>query len=82
MRLKLALYTAGSTIALTGAVRMLVLPHAVTAGASLYIEQEYPIAGKLDLISILALSLSFHAITLEQSSSKENPTNFLTSVAC
>ena len=41
-RLKLALYTAGSAIALTGAVRMLVLPHAVTAGAaSLYIEREY-----------------------------------------
>ena len=43
---RLALYTAGSAIALTGAVRMLVLPHAVTAGASLYIEQEYLIAGK------------------------------------
>ena len=36
----------GSAIALTGAVRMLVLPHAVTAGALLYIEQEYLIAGK------------------------------------
>ena len=35
-------------IALVGAVRMLVLPHAVTAGASLYIEQEYLIAGKLE----------------------------------
>ena len=46
VQLKLALYTAGSAIALTGAVRTLVLPHAVTAGASLYIEQEYPIAGK------------------------------------
>ena len=44
--LKLALYTAGSAIALTGAVPMLVLPHAVTAGALLYIEQEYLIAGK------------------------------------
>ena len=33
-------YTAGSAIALTGTVRMLVLPHAVTSGASLYIEQE------------------------------------------
>ena len=40
---------------------MLVLPRAVTAGASLYIEL---IAGKLDLISIFALSLAFHAITL------------------
>ena len=45
---RLALYTAGSAIALTGAVRMLVLSHAVTAGASLYIEQEYLIAGKLE----------------------------------
>ena len=33
-------------IGLTGAVPMLVLPHAVTAGASLYFEQEYLIAGK------------------------------------
>ena len=40
------LYTAGSAIVLTGAVCMLVLPHAVTTGASLYIEQEYLIAGK------------------------------------
>ena len=31
---KLALYTAGSAIALTGAVCMLVLPHAVTSCAS------------------------------------------------
>ena len=37
---QVARYNAGSAIALTGAVRMLVLPHAVTAGASLYIEQE------------------------------------------
>ena len=51
---------------------MFVLPHAVTAGASLYFEQH---------ISILALSLAFHAITLERSGFKENPTNFLTSVA-
>ena len=29
-RLKMALYTAGSAIALTGAVRVVVLPHAVT----------------------------------------------------
>ena len=58
---------------------MLVLPHAVTAGASLYIKQENVIAGKL--ISILALSLAFHAITLERSGFKENPTIFLTSVA-
>ena len=56
---------------------MLVLPHAVTAGASLYIEQEYLIAGKLDLISIL---LAFHAITLERSGFKENPTICFTSV--
>ena len=48
---------------------MLVLPHAVTAGALLYIEL---IAGKLDLISILALSLAFHAITLERRGFKEN----------
>ena len=63
---------------------MLVLSHAVTAGASLYIKQEYLITGsqsRLDLISILALSLAFHAITLEWSGFKENPTNFLTSVA-
>ena len=46
LKLKLALYTAGIAIALTGAVCMHVLPHAVTAGASLYIEQEYLIAGK------------------------------------
>ena len=46
MSSRLALYTAGSAIALTGAVPMLVLPHAGTAGASLYIEQEYLIAGK------------------------------------
>ena len=51
-----ALYTAGSAIALTGAVPMLVLPHAVTTGASLYIEQEYLIAGKPEyIISLLAL---------------------------
>ena len=35
-----------SAIALNGAVRMLVLSHAVTAGASLYIKREYLIAGK------------------------------------
>ena len=46
LKLKLALYTAGSAIALTRAVLMLLLPHAVTAGASLYIEQENQIAGK------------------------------------
>ena len=45
LKLKLALYTAGSAIALTGAVRMLVLPHAVMAGASLYIEQKNLIRG-------------------------------------
>ena len=39
-------YTAASAIALTGAVPVLVLPHAVTAGGLLYIEQEYLIAGK------------------------------------
>ena len=43
---KLALYTAESAIALTGAVHMFLLPHAVTAGASLYIEQEILITGK------------------------------------
>ena len=79
---RLALYTAGSAIALTAAVCMLVLPHAVTTGATLYIEQEYLIVGELDLISILAFSLVFHTITLERSGFKENPTNFLTSVAC
>ena len=46
LKLKLALYTAGSSIALTGAVRMLVLPHAVIAGVLLYIEQENLIVGK------------------------------------
>ena len=45
LKFKLALYTAGSAIALTGAY-MLVLTHAVTAGASLYIKQENLIAGK------------------------------------
>ena len=35
----------GSAIARTGAVRMLALPHAVTAYASLYIEQENLITG-------------------------------------
>ena len=43
LKLKLALYTAGSAI---GAVSMLPLSHAVTTGASLYIEQENLIAGK------------------------------------
>ena len=38
-------HTGRSAIALAGAVSMLVLPHAVTAGASLYIEQ-----GKLNRI--------------------------------
>ena len=52
---------------------MLVLPHAVTTGSSLYIEL---ITGKLDLISILALSLAFHAITLERSGLKETPQIF------
>ena len=47
VRLKLKVGSV-SAIALTGAVRMLVLPHAVTTGASLYIEQEYLIAGKLE----------------------------------
>ena len=47
MQLKLKVgSTAGSAIALTGAVCMLVLPHAVTAGVLLNIEQEYLIAGK------------------------------------
>ena len=55
---------------------MPVLPHAVTAGALLYIEQENLIAGKPDLISILALSLAFHTITLERSGFKENPKIF------
>ena len=60
---------AGSAIALTGAIRMLVLPHAVTAGASLYIktgipDRRYASIGWLDL-SILAFSLAFQAITLQ-----------------
>ena len=48
LKLKLALYTgtAESAIGLTGAVRMLLLPYAVTAGASLYIEQENLIVSK------------------------------------
>ena len=57
-----ALYTA---IALTGAVCMLVLTHAVTSGALLYIKQEILIVGKLDSISILALSLVFHNISAQ-----------------
>ena len=76
LKLKVGSVPAGSAIALTGAVRMLVLPHAVTAGASLYIEQEYLIAGKPDLISILALSLAFHAITLNGAVSKKTPQIF------
>ena len=40
------LYTARSAIILSRAVCMLVFPHAVTTGASLYIEQEYLITGK------------------------------------
>ena len=59
LKLKFALYTARSAIALTRTVRILVLPHAVTAGASLYIEQENLIAGKPDQISILPLSLAW-----------------------
>ena len=54
---------------------MLVLPHAVTSGASLHIEQENKSRvsqSRLDLISILALSLVFHSITLE---SRKNPHN-------
>ena len=46
LKLKLALYTAGSAIAQTGSRHMLALPHAVTADASLYIEQENLIVGK------------------------------------
>ena len=46
LKLKLVLYTAESAIALTGAVRVLLLPRAVTAGALLYIEQENLIADK------------------------------------
>ena len=46
LKLKVGSFTAGSAIALTGAVPVFVLPHAVTAGALLYIEQEYLIAGK------------------------------------
>ena len=53
--------------ALTGAIRMLLLPDAVTA--------------RLDLISILAFSLAFHAITLvNERSSKKTPQKVLTSV--
>ena len=43
---QLTLYTARSAIALTRAVCMLLLPHAVTNGASLHIEQKNLIAGK------------------------------------
>ena len=46
LKLKLAPYTAGSALVKTGAVRMLLLSHAVTSGASLYIEQENLITGK------------------------------------
>ena len=47
LKLKLALYTgtAESAIGLTGAICMLLLAHAVIAGASLYIKQNL-IAGK------------------------------------
>ena len=62
---------------------MLVLLHAVTADALLYIEQEYLNAGRLDLICILTLSLVFQATTFfEWSGFKENPTKVLTSVSC
>ena len=58
---------------------MLALPHAVTAGASLYNEQENLVSqSMLYLISIL---LTFRAITLERSVFKENPTSILTSIA-
>ena len=58
---------------------MLPLPHAVTNGASLYIKQETwsrVSMSRLDLISILALSLVFHAITLEQSGLNKTPQIF------
>ena len=45
LKLKLALYSA---IALNRAVRMLALPHAVTVGASLYIEQENLVVGRTE----------------------------------
>ena len=73
-----ALYTAGSGIALTGAVRLLIFPHAVTSGASLYIEQEK--LRRPDLFSILAILLVFHTITLEFSHFRKIPTRFLTIV--
>ena len=64
MRVRKCCSVTGSAIALTGAVRMLVLPHAVTAGALLYIKQEYLITGKpewarSDLISIWLFHLRF-----------------------
>ena len=39
-QVQLALYTAGNAIAKTGAVRMLALPHAITAGDWLYINRK------------------------------------------
>ena len=55
---------------------MLVLPHAITSGASLYIEQEKLNAHKVGLFCVLALSLVFHAITLECSHFRKIPTVF------
>ena len=63
------LCTAGSTIALTRAVRTLLLLHAVTSGASLYIEQEnWSQVGpsRLDLIRTLPLSPAFSWFALCQ----------------
>ena len=47
---------AGSAIALTEAVRMLALPHTETVGASLYIRQEYLIAGKPEWARSIAIT--------------------------
>ena len=56
---------------------MLVLPHAVTSSASLGFPSRYIklITDKVDLFSILALLLVFHAITFGTQSFQKNPHN-------
>ena len=59
---------------LTGAVPVLVLPHAVTAGALLYIEQEYLIAGTfLDISSNqLHISLNLDFLPVSEAEATQN----------
>ena len=58
--------TAGSGLALTGAVRMLVLLYAVTSGASLYIEHEKLIAGKPEeaVAHLVGITVHIHLNTV------------------